>query len=477
MSYKPGVTAVIATLFEPPTLGPLVDAFKADGVQVIIIHGERTNVAWWHGLERVATRHVIIANDDIEVCPKSFVPRLMAHHKRGFTHLLPTMWRAMNVVTPDGSGFTHGPGWAQPKSRYELHPMDKGHFISIDRIIPVPAIPEELTVFYGDDWLYWWHRRLGRPALVTDVQIKSGGDLAHAGFDGLSGWTQHHPQLDDVLGEPFRQIAEREHAAATKYFTFFRDQPIPGRWGWYGYSSGLADDKPVAITKANEPVPPKNGVDIEGILQDLLQWDRGMIGPIREPLHRLAAYDGPLNTVLDIGAHWGLVSIVAAKLGAKKVIAVEADPENAKILRDNVAYAKLEHVIEVIEAAVGPRTGERLPWGQIGNSGQRGSLFLPSDVTVETLAFTDLVKRYGPIDYCKIDVEGAEHTFILDDEATTKALSQIHWIDMEYHGCQGFPYVKGQISQADQDRTERVLASVGVPQDHWVSSGKVCVPA
>ena len=476
---KPGVTAIIATLFEPPTLGPLCDQFKADGVPVIIIHGERTNVAWWHGLERVNTRHVMIANDDIEVTPKGFVPRLLAHHRRGFTHLLPTMWRAMNVVTPDGQGFTHGPGWTQPKLRYEIQPMDKGHFISLDRIIPVPPIPSELTVFYGDDWLYWWHKKKGRPALVTDVQVKSGGDLDQIqGFDGLSGYTQNHPDLDAVLGEPFRAIAEREHAAATKYFTFYRSEPIPGRWGWYGFSSGLKDESP-ALTKAAVPVPVTKGVNIEALLENLLHWDRGMIPPIRETLHRFIAYDGPLDTVVDIGAHWGLLSIVAAKMGAKKVIAVEGDPKNAEILRDNVAYMKLTDVIEVVEAAVGPTSGEKIPWGEIGNSGQRGSLFLPNEdgTTVETLAFTELLERFPHIDYCKIDVEGAEHTFMLDDERTMAALARIGWIDLEYHGCQSFPFALGAMPKEHEARTLAVMEKVGVPMKDWVSAGKVVVAA
>lgn len=50
-------------------------------------------------------------------------------------------------------------------------------------------------------------------------------------------------------------------------------------------------------------------------------------------------FDGDLTDtgiVVDVGANIGSFSLYAAKLGAKKVIAVEPEPNNLKILRQNI---------------------------------------------------------------------------------------------------------------------------------------------
>lgn len=469
---KPGLTAIIATLFRPPTLGPLVDALDRQGVEVLVIEGKRTNVAWQEGLDRAETRFVMILNDDIEVRPADFVARIMAHHRRGFTHVLPTMWRGMNIVSPDGNGGSYGPGWNQgSRLRTEAEPMDKGHFISMDRIVTVPRIPDDLTVFYGDDWFYHWHKKRGRTCLVSDVQVLSGGDLDAEGFAGLSGYTQNRPGIETILGESLQAIAEREHARAPHYFDFYSDEPV-GKYGWFGFSRGLREESP-KVAAQHMPIETKDGVDAEMLLADLYASEPGSIMAVREALSRFMAYDGPLDHVLDIGANYGAVAIAAALRGAKHVVAVEADPANAAMLRDHVARYKLSDRIEVIEKAVTKVSGERVPWLAKGTSGQRSCVFGPFGEqagAVDTIAFIALLRE--PVDYVKIDVEGAEYLFLVDDLHTRGALANIGFLDLELHGHTHELFLNGPLSDTTERVTWDLLTSIGLPPQGWVARGR-----
>lgn len=64
-------------------------------------------------------------------------------------------------------------------------------------------------------------------------------------------------------------------------------------------------------------------------------------------------------TVVDVGAHIGIYSLIASRrVGRKgKVIAIEASPANATLLRRHLKINQCTNV-EVIEAAIGDRTGD-----------------------------------------------------------------------------------------------------------------------
>lgn len=53
------------------------------------------------------------------------------------------------------------------------------------------------------------------------------------------------------------------------------------------------------------------------------------------------------DIVFDIGCGSGILSIVSAKLGAEKVVAIDLDPLCVKISKDNIIKNKLEDKIEV----------------------------------------------------------------------------------------------------------------------------------
>nr|MDQ6928749.1 class I SAM-dependent methyltransferase [Actinomycetota bacterium] len=115
------------------------------------------------------------------------------------------------------------------------------------------------------------------------------------------------------------------------------------------------------------------------------------------------------DTLLDIGAHLGQFSLSAAAAGCR-VLAVEAAPTNAALLRASAArngFAQLQ----VVEAAVSDRPGTlefiaRGPWGRVALSSDDGAGHL---VPVPAVTIDEILAEFelNPT-FVKIDVEGSE---------------------------------------------------------------------
>ena len=63
------------------------------------------------------------------------------------------------------------------------------------------------------------------------------------------------------------------------------------------------------------------------------------------------------ETVLDVGCGSGILSIIAARLGAQHVQGIDIDPVAVAAAQENVAHNALSHVIEIREGTL-PRTGQ-----------------------------------------------------------------------------------------------------------------------
>lgn len=83
--------------------------------------------------------------------------------------------------------------------------------------------------------------------------------------------------------------------------------------------------------------------------------DDGIFMPMMNDTGRNVSYKNaidlavPGKTVCDVGAGTGLLSILAAKAGAKKVYAVEVNPGRAEFARNAIEQIGLSNVIEVIQ--------------------------------------------------------------------------------------------------------------------------------
>ena len=123
----------------------------------------------------------------------------------------------------------------------------------------------------------------------------------------------------------------------------------------------------------------------------------------------------PGQSFLDIGANFGLYTLIAArKVGRRgSVVAVEPDPKNRFRLRLNVLL-NLQWRVAVVPAALGDRKAcvEFMACSQGAYSGLKVSnvpgTLRPIEVQQTTLDALAEARRWPAVDVLKMDVEGAE---------------------------------------------------------------------
>jgi len=165
-------------------------------------------------------------------------------------------------------------------------------------------------------------------------------------------------------------------------------------------------------------------------------------------------YKGPLDVVVDIGAHVGIVTLAAAHLGAK-VYAFEPSELNIQILTRNIVEHGLADKVTIIPMAVTNHSGDSLPLLMATNfcsSGQRSLVFknsneFPVESMVATISFKDLLRKIfsleGKIDYLKCDIEGGEYLIIEEDPELKELVSKVGFIEMSVHPLGDNRYFKG----------------------------------
>jgi FkbM family methyltransferase len=127
----------------------------------------------------------------------------------------------------------------------------------------------------------------------------------------------------------------------------------------------------------------------------------------------------PGDTVADIGANLGYYTVLMAELvgAGGRVVAFEPNPRLHDLLERNVAINGFSGWTECHAKAVAATSGERLNFRALVTDPKNGALAPAApgrgkpnpdyiELKVETQAIDDLA--VGPIDFLKIDVEGAE---------------------------------------------------------------------
>lgn len=133
--------------------------------------------------------------------------------------------------------------------------------------------------------------------------------------------------------------------------------------------------------------------------------------PEKDPVYQELAFIRdrmlrPNDLVFDVGSHHGLHTICTAR-HATRVVAIEPNPHNVPILKQNIALNGLKNVT-VCQRAVGACSGtiailqDSNLGGVVGKSGKSPTVNVPL-VTLDELA-----SEYGFPDFVKIDVEGFE---------------------------------------------------------------------
>lgn len=133
-----------------------------------------------------------------------------------------------------------------------------------------------------------------------------------------------------------------------------------------------------------------------------------------------SAFAGPDDLVFDLGAHVGNRTRALAALGCR-VVAVEPQPDVARLLRATLGRHRQVDVLEAAVGAVGGRVAlavsDRSPtmtttadvWRQ---ERERDPVFTGvrwnRAIEVDAVTLDELIARYGRPAFIKIDVEGAE---------------------------------------------------------------------
>jgi len=119
------------------------------------------------------------------------------------------------------------------------------------------------------------------------------------------------------------------------------------------------------------------------------------------------------GTVVDVGAHIGLFTLLAARAVGPggRVIAIEPNPQTRSLLQENLVLNGLEERVTVLGVAVSAERQRAVL--HVNEEGFLSNLFstedgCESEVEVECVPLDELLVDWAPIDVMKLDVEGAE---------------------------------------------------------------------
>jgi FkbM family methyltransferase len=185
------------------------------------------------------------------------------------------------------------------------------------------------------------------------------------------------------------------------------------RAGLAGPVASARDAVDAALLRLGAPVlsAPAGGRRIRGFLRHrsfLAEIERGAYEPSLQRLIVESVESGNRPLFVDVGAHVGYYSVLAARAGAE-VIAVEPDPYNYAALSKNVRGLG----VETHEAAVADAPGHAAFHPSASTTGSsllpRSDIPLREPIDVPTTTVADLVAgRYDRRVVLKLDIEGAE---------------------------------------------------------------------
>jgi FkbM family methyltransferase len=134
------------------------------------------------------------------------------------------------------------------------------------------------------------------------------------------------------------------------------------------------------------------------------------------------------GVLLDLGANIGMASIwLVKKYAFQSVIAVEPDPRNVALVRENFELNGIN--CQVLEAAIGPKEGTaRFHFSELSNLGRLSEDGSPVNmITVDAIIKKFALSRFALI---KIDIEGGEQGLFA---GPTEWLAQTDAMIMELH--------------------------------------------
>lgn len=168
---------------------------------------------------------------------------------------------------------------------------------------------------------------------------------------------------------------------------------------------------------------------------------------------------------LDVGAHWGVFSIVAMKVGGpgSRAVCIEASGQAVKVLRENLCLNEVQDFVSVVNSACGEKVGEL----RMLTTGAGGADYFvvpaderPDTITVPQVSADSVCEssRFQPT-HMKVDVEGFEEEVL---RGALRVLSRFKpHLFLELHG--DIIHRRGKSPGAVLD----ILQEAGY--SHWVS--------
>ena len=149
------------------------------------------------------------------------------------------------------------------------------------------------------------------------------------------------------------------------------------------------------------------------------------------------------DTVVDVGAHIGLYTLIAAKkVGPSgKVIAIEPDPENFKILKKNILLNLLMNV-EALQCAV-------------YSTKEKVKLFLPEIEGGRTIFNTVMQDRARTSTENFIEVEANT----LDDILESINITEVNWIKIDVEGAE-LEVLKGAVNTLSSNKNISLVIEI-----------------
>ena len=156
-----------------------------------------------------------------------------------------------------------------------------------------------------------------------------------------------------------------------------------------------------------------------------------------QELASFRAHIRPSMSFLDIGAHYGIFALAAARFAPGATITcVEPSPKAIDVLAANLKANELESVVQIIQAAAGPNDGtlKVLSTGPAGADYFVVPSFARGDtIQVPMLSLSSLFARMKrPPTHVKIDIEGYELEVTDAAKETLATLKPI--VFLELHG-------------------------------------------
>jgi FkbM family methyltransferase len=434
-----------------------------------------------------------------------FVPLLSLPHKLGLgdkpipaqTPYLVSHKKAQLPRPPLGTKLRVGLIWAGSST----HPDDHNRSVGLEALLPLAGIPGVRLYSLQHGPRAADAAKLAHPALIQDFSkhLKDFADTAAviSQLDLIVTVDSAVAHLAGALGKPvwvmipaipdFRWQTKRSDSPWYPTMRLFR-QAMDGDWKRTITSmteqlraltakAPLCEPEPATVTAHSiftkpdgKPrftmTAPRQFLNDPGI-SFLMRHERAGVGYEYATRALLDAHLKPDDLFIDIGAHWGIMSLQAAtlhapdskakkKVGKKdgvRVLAFEPEPHNVSHLRRGLEENNVTNRVDVVEAAVSDRVGQGglRPESTMGYSLVRADEGSIPVVTIdsELKKRPHLAKRRVIV---KIDVEGHEPEVIagMKDLLASGRVAMVIWErGVEYSKPEGQERLKALRAQFD----------------------------